>query len=66
MLLVKVYVLVAVVKGAPAAPAAFIAAAKEAVPDVVPARLVAKVLLVVTAEVIVPTVVVVTMGGLYQ
>ena len=66
MLLVKVYVLVTTVTVAPTAPAQFTAAIKEVVLEVVPARLCTNVRLVVTAEVIVPTVVTVTTGGAYQ
>jgi len=43
MLLVKVYVLVTIVKAAPAALVVLVDAVNEVVPDVVPARLVAKV-----------------------
>ena len=66
MLLVKVYVLVTVVTGAPTPPTPIPTVVKEADIEVFVVRLVLNVRLVVTAEVIVPTVVTVTKGGAYQ
>ena len=61
----KVYVAVTEVTEAAIAAVVFVAALYETMVDVVPARLVASFVLVVTAEVIVPTVVIVT-RGVYQ
>mgnify|MGYP007084721170 CR=1 FL=1 len=66
MLLVKVYVLVTVVTETPKALVQDGHTAIEVAVELAPVRPSATVVLVVTAEVIVPTVVTVTKGGAYQ